>query len=226
MTTKNKIIVSMSLVVSYVSSHTIDLKKHEQWWQQKCVEVEKHNTFNGWVGSQDADTRFYIRENIIRNGYQSVLDIPCGLCVDYPLLKKACPKINYLGIDITPLFVQENTAKGNPCRWGRIQEIPCEDSSFDVVYSRHILEHLDSYEVAIKELVRVAKKEVMIVFFIAPHEGTPDLEIIADVDGYPIYHNRYNKSKIDTYLRTLPKIKYYFWQNVGRAGECVLHIFV
>lgn len=220
------IILSVCVMNNLCGYSTGDLKQHEQWWQKKCTEVEKHNTFNGWVGGPNADTRVYVRESIIRNRYQSVLDIPCGMCIDYPLLKKECPTITYLGMDITPLFIQENLEKGNPCKWGRIQEIPCEDSSFDVVYCRHILEHLESYESALKELVRVAKKEVMVVFFIIPHEGTPDLEVITDMDGYPVYHNRYNKSKIDTFLKTLPKIKYYYWQNVGRANECVLHIFV
>lgn len=113
-----------------------------------------------------------------------------------------------------------------PVVLGRIQNIPANDSSFDVTYSRHILEHLDSCEQALTELVRVAKKEVIIVFFINPIEGESDEIVTGWADGYPIYHNRYSKTKIEKFLNLLPKVKKIFWEDVPGTNESLLHITV
>jgi ubiquinone/menaquinone biosynthesis C-methylase UbiE len=47
--------------------------------------------------------------------------------------------------------------KERPIIQGNAENLPFEDGSFDVVYSSHVLEHVDSEEIALKEMKRVLK---------------------------------------------------------------------
>jgi ubiquinone/menaquinone biosynthesis C-methylase UbiE len=47
-------------------------------------------------------------------------------------------------------------------RYADIQDLPFTDQTFDVVIAHHVIEHLDNPVKAIKEMLRVAKKRVVI----------------------------------------------------------------
>lgn len=212
---------------STILNGDIELKEHEKWWEVKCKEKDKFDQFAGWIGGEDEFSRMLVRKHMSAKKYQSVLDIPCGLCIDYLPLKKINPALIYVGIDITESFVSRAKGINIPALHGRIQNIPCSDSSFDIAYSRHILEHLDSYEQAIKELVRVAKKEVLIVFFRKPQDKDTDVIMTGDyVDGFPIYHNLYSKTKFECFLNSITKIKNFIFEDVPGTDECILHIML
>lgn len=214
------------LFAAQILNASIILKEHEQWWEAKCNEKEKFELFAGWIGGEDELSRIAMRTHVQKKNYQSLLDIPCGLCVDYAPLKRNNDKMSYAGVDITPLFVERGQKLQIPVIQGKIQNIPFKDSSFEVAYSRHILEHLDTYTEAIKELVRVASKEVIIIFFIIPSNNDSDLIVTGPVDGYPIYHNRYSRFKIESFLNGIEKVKGYSWEHVPHTTECILHIIL
>lgn len=221
------VIISFLLNSAHIVSDTIaPLKKHEEWWEIKCREKKHFDDFMLWQGTENAISRIFVRLHILNKGYKSILDIPCGMCVDYDALKRACPDLNYLGIDIANTFITKVSQQGITAKIGRIQEIPCTDSSYEVAYARYILEHLMSYKEAIEELVRVASKEVIIVFFSKPHDDVQDKITIVDVNGYPVYHNRYSKSKMETFITSLPKVKSFSWQEIKNKDESILHIMV
>ncbi len=221
-----KQILFISFMTVFSLHAIIDLKEHEQWWEAKCKEKEKFELFAGWIGGEDELSRIAMRAHIQKKNYQLLLDIPCGLCVDYAPLKQNNHQMKYHGVDITPTFVERAQALQIPVTHGKIQNIPFPDSSFEVAYSRHILEHLDTYIEAIKELVRVASKEVIVIFFIIPTNKDNDLIVTGPVDGYPIYHNRYSRIKIESFLNTLEKVKEYSWEYVPNTTECILHILL
>jgi ubiquinone/menaquinone biosynthesis C-methylase UbiE len=204
---------------------SFELKEHEKWWQSQCCRQDKFKQFCDGVGDEKAPSRIYVRNHILEKKYKSVLDIPCGLCVDFVNLKQSNPEITYLGIDITQLFVDRAINCSVPATLGKIQEIPVPDSSFDVTYSRNILEHLNTYQSAIQELVRVAKQEVIIVFFIKPTMVEHDAIIVCLVDGYPLFYNQYSKSKLEAFLKTLPKVKTFSWSDINEM-ESALHIIL
>lgn len=213
------------LITGYICAD-MNLKKHEQWWEVKCKEGDRFNQFAEWIGGPQELSRIAIRKHIHNQNYHSILDIPCGLCIDYMPLTEEIENLSYIGIDITQSFVSRAQSLGISVINGRIQEIPFPDSSFEVTYSRHILEHLDSYETALRELIRVAQKEVLVVFFIIPIENDEDIIITGPVDGYPIYHNRYSRKKIEYFLSSISKVKSFSWQSVANTSETILHIFV
>ena len=106
--------------------------------------------------------------HIRQKGYTSVLDLGCGLCIDYMGYVKNGVAIKYQGLEVSQLLVDRAQGMGFPVKQGSIENIPFADSTFDVCYARHILEHLEHYKLAISEMVRVARREVLIVFFIRP----------------------------------------------------------
>lgn len=222
---KKYFLMCLLLAVSFVETGcaSIELHDYEKWWEYNCGRQDKFNLFAGWIGDETEPSRVLVRQYILNKGYKKILDVPCGLCVDFKGFNAA--GLDYLGVDITPLFVKRATDLGISVLLGRIQDIPCAESSVDVTVSRHILEHLPSYEDAITQLIRVAKNEVVIIFFRKPSTIETDSKIIVDyVDGFPIYHNIYSKSKLEKFLTSNQKVKNFNWKDVNGTAECVLSI--
>ncbi len=127
-------------------------------------------------------------------------------------------------MDITPKLVDSAQAQGINVQCGSIEQIPMYDASVDVCYARHILEHLDYYHNALPELVRVAKKEVVIVFFIKPG-NKPDTIDCSDCNGFLLYHNYYNQEKLENYITSLNSVDTIQWEDV-LLDETILHIYL
>jgi ubiquinone/menaquinone biosynthesis C-methylase UbiE len=199
-------------------------KEHEQWWTRN---EDKFDVFNGWLGTGDAASRVVSREHIKTLGYTKVLDVPCGTCTEYFAYKANHIAIEYTGLDITRYLVARAQAMGINAVEGSIENIPFNDSSFELVYARHILEHLDYYHLALNECIRVAEKEVLVVFFIPPGEGEGDKISYANVDGAGLYHNRYNKEALVNFVNQNLKVDHLEWENIGELGtEVILHIYL
>ena len=129
-----------------------------------------------------------------------VLDAACGTAVNYEVLAANNIPVQYTGMDRTIKFI--NYAKelyGDNITMveGYVQEMPFQDNEFDVVILRHILEHLEDYELAVREAIRVAKKEVIIVFFLDPSNDLQDqIEVRkTEYEGYTYWWNTYSWPK-------------------------------
>lgn len=210
------------LCIQCLIASDLVLQEHEQWWG-KNVE-EKINTFHNWLGSEDASSRVKVRQHVKEKGYESILDIPCGLCDEFFGYKKDAIDIKYYGVDITSVLVERAKKMGLDVILGSIENIPYSDSSIDMCYARHILEHLSYYEKAISELIRVAKKEVVIIFFKKPHFANDFIKIV-QVNSYPIYHNIYDKKKLSDFVLSNKKVKSIFWEDLNQL-ESILYVDV
>ena len=203
----------------------IELKPHEEWWEYNC---ETHgDCFRQWVGDKNAPSRVAIRTHVRAQKYESIIDVACGLCIDYDGFQADHMVIAYQGLDITPKLIKAALDRGVPARQGSIENIPLADCSFDIAYARHILEHLMYYENAVKELIRVAAKEVLIVFFIKPSAAPDFIDGQANeiTQGYLLYHNVYNKEKLENYIKNFHKVSGFEWQEIG-TQEIILHIYL
>lgn len=205
-----------------LASNPVQQKPHESWWE-KNLNFKMHD-FEIWLGNDQSLSRKVARDYVLKSGYQSILDIPCGLGTDYIGYQKAGASLNYLGIDITKKLVDRAQSLGIPVLQGSIEAIPLSDNSVDVCYARHILEHLDYYEKAIDELIRVAKKEALIIFFMKPI-NEPDKLDLALVDGQPLYHNYYNRQKIENHINKNTKVDHFLWEAISEDEE-ILHILL
>ncbi len=179
------------------------------WWQEKVGVTTSYEALASWHGDINARERIALREEIVQQGYTSILDAGCGLCVDYEGIRSSGITICYQGLDITPKFVDHATKRGIPVVLGSIESIPFEGNSFDIAYARHVLEHLEYYEAGLTELIRVAKKEVFVNFFSIP-DVSERTELMM-CEGIPLYHNYYNKMKMEQFLLKNPKVKSFRW---------------
>lgn len=185
----------------------------KNWWDRHVGEDTSIETFKGWVSDHTAASKVYARRLVQAMEHKSFLDCGAGLCSEYDGYREDGYDIDYRALDQTVQFVKMARDRCIPVTEGSIENIPHEDGEFDVVYTRHVLEHLPYYEKAIAEMVRVASKEAIIVWFIPPHEGDePDEIRVMDGD---LYHNSYNRAKLEEFIRGLPGVAMFDWTPIG-----------
>jgi Methylase involved in ubiquinone/menaquinone biosynthesis len=214
------------LVVSFfVSTHLFALKECEEWWENCLGSFVSLSNFQEQLGSVHAPSRVAVRSHVKSMNYHSILDAACGLALDYWGFKKERTPILYQGIDITEKLVLLAKEQGVPVTRASIENLPFTDNQFDVCYARAILERLEHYPLALRELVRVASKEVVVVFAIKPEMTSQDALRSSYVNGYLLYSNHYSRPKLEQFLTSLPKVFHFQWEEVDDR-ENILHIYL
>ncbi len=165
-------------------------------------------------------SQLYAINKYVESG-MSFLDYGCGSATTYEAMLKAgfinlgdpTSGVDYLGLDIIPKNVdwcKETFPNGKFFVNMGIHKIDQPDKSSDVVYSRHVVDHMESFEKAMDEHCRVAKKLVIVTLWvpfsngdehniqnIVDHRGTPD-EIL-----YPNeYTNSYSRKKVMEWINS------------------------
>jgi len=166
---------------------------YEKWWDKNVV-TEKYSTKEKFKEVLDRNKSRYEYLKIIEEiNPKSVLDVGCGMGLDYEMYKSNNSAIEYHGIDACEGFIEDNK-KNHPeadFRVARAQELPFEDNSFDLVTCRGVLEHLDEPETAISEIARVSKQHVVLIWFLIPSKKE---KITLHEQGY--YRNIYSEDRI------------------------------
>jgi ubiquinone/menaquinone biosynthesis C-methylase UbiE len=112
-----------------------------------------------------------------------LLDAPCGNGRLYRGLEQAglLERIHYTGVDITPGLVEASRQlmPTVTIAQGSVEALPFADGAFDVIVSQHVIRHLESYESAIQEFLRVSRDLVVIAEKGAAEPGAPDI-----IDAY------------------------------------------
>lgn len=102
---------------------------------------------------------------------KSILEVGCG---EGTKLYKLFSKKNYrIGIDISKIAIKR-AKKNYPKIWFKVadaEKLPFKSKEFDLVFSAFLLEHLQNPEKALLEIIRVAKKYLILV---APNFGAPN----------------------------------------------------
>jgi ubiquinone/menaquinone biosynthesis C-methylase UbiE len=165
---------------------------------------------------------------VIEKGYQSVLDVGCGTGVSHEGYYKDGYTGEYTGVDNCKEMVDIGKSQGINCVLADGDKLPFPDKSIDFVYCRHVLEHQDEgYEAILKEMLRVASKEVVAVFFMVPKD------IEEDQFGYDANLNNevplnvYSMKKLKRFVscRRLKSEWEYLGGPAGRYSEAILHIY-
>lgn len=214
-----KLILAAFAAISF--SHANE--SHTIWWEECLGKDVPFSTFEGWLGDMDATTRVAFRKEVHEKGFKAILDVPGGLAIDYYGLKKDNIDAAYTGVDITPSLVKLAKDQGIDFVEGDIENLPFHDNKFEISHARHILEHLDAYEKAISELIRVSSKEVFITFFIKPQKAT--IINLNRCNEYLLYHNTYSKNEIETFVKNNPKVSDVEWVDMPN-GEIILKVFL
>lgn len=190
----------------------------QTWWDDNLVNEQKFNEYLGWLGDRQADSRVFILDNIKELGIKSLADFGCGPCVDYFSLKEDGYEFDYLGIDSCSYLKEYNESRGIPFLNSSVEKTNIEDNSYELSYSRHVLEHLPTYKDALKEMIRVASKYVVHIFFIKPDNE----EKINYWEEENLYHNHYSKSSIETYLKRNKKVSSFDWLEINEKENALI----
>jgi len=90
-----------------------------------------------------------------------ILDIGCGTGISLALTKVFKPLSTTIGFEGNYVAKPMWDARNLKVYTGDIYQLPFENSSFDTVYSSHVLEHCKEPSLVIKETVRVASKRII-----------------------------------------------------------------
>ena len=188
----------------------------------------------GGSNGPDHPSQLYAIKKYVNNT-DTFLDYGCGSGTTLEALEKAgLIRIaeNYLGLDIIPKNI--DWCKG---QWplhnflvnSSIHKLDPPDKSFDVVYSRHVVDHMESFEGAMDEHKRVAKKLVIVILWVGL--SNQDEHQIKNIDYRPSggqlypneYTNIYSKKKVKEYLEGDPEWELLeFNEDVGGNQVIVL----
>lgn len=105
-----------------------------------------------------------------------------------PILQKHS-QVVYRGTDWTPKFLENARAKFPGYQFSKLDITQCgcpPELESDLVYSQHVLEHCPGLNPPLSNMLQLARKVLVNIFFIPPAE-----QEYIDFHHYPLYHNRY-----------------------------------
>jgi ubiquinone/menaquinone biosynthesis C-methylase UbiE len=190
----------------------------QTWWDNNLSNSQKFGEYLGWLGNESADSRIFIRENIKDLGIKSLADFGCGPCVEYTALTSEGYDFEYLGIDSCVHLKEINESKGIPFLNAPVENTGLDDNSYELSYSRHVLEHLPTFKDALTEMIRVASKYVVHIFFMKP--GDEDKENYWEAEN--LYHNNYSISSIESFLNENEKVKSFEWIDINKDENALI----
>jgi len=194
------------------------MKQFKQtWWDENLG--NKFNEFESWIGPSTEASKVYFRQYIKDKGYKTLIDLGCGTATEYFAYSAEYPELSYLGIDSSTILYNRNTELGVPMLLVGSYPTPLVDNHSDVVFSRHVLEHQPSFELLLSEMIRLASKEAIHVFFIAPK----DREVIYYNPEENLYHNTFNKGEIESFLIENKDVESFSWIPIN-TGEIALSV--
>lgn len=174
----------------------------KDWWD--VAASEKVEKVAAALSDPNDEERKEIKRILSELEVESVLDAGCGTCTEYLSYKNNGPlkDIRYVGLDRSRrmLGIARNRFPDVNLVRGDVEDSPFADSSFDAVVIRHVLEHQPyGYEATVLEALRVARKCVIVDFFLPPL-GFINFDIkLNDKDG--VSYNWYSRKKFEKFLR-------------------------
>ena len=193
----------------------------QTWWDANLT--NHFDTFKGWIGDFNAQSKVFVRGYVKSKGYTSIVDCGCGPATEYFGYKNDKYDIDYMGVDSSEFLFNHVKNLGVPAILSPIENISAiADSSYDVAFSRHVLEHLPTYKKGLAEFIRIGRKEVINVFFKKPVDGADIIDFNPELN---LYHNSYGKAGIEDFLKSSPKVASWSWHEINEQ-ECALIIIM
>ena len=144
--------------------------KDNIWKNAYSVDEEKFEHFKKQLQRVNESRLWILGKLRELKKVKSVLEIACGPGIDLDFLEKEYGEkfpFSYTGLDYTPKFIESLKEKYPQHNFveADAMDIPFEDGTFDVVYTRHSLEHVSSPHTELDEMFRLAKKYIIIGWF-------------------------------------------------------------
>lgn len=127
---------------------------------------ETSETYKHLLDAHDENYLHHYVELVIRYSppNSKLLELGCGNGIASRLINQA--GFDIVGTDISHLFLEEaRNWENSKLRYQvcDVLELPYEDDSFDVICSNELIEHLPDAETALKEMIRVVRKDGKVV---------------------------------------------------------------
>jgi ubiquinone/menaquinone biosynthesis C-methylase UbiE len=151
-------------------------------------------------------------------GYQCIIDAPSGSAVNFEVFKNmGVPIKEYVAFDLTTKLLEEAKRRYGKsiftCQ-GYVQEIDkyFAADAMDVAICRHVFEHLPpgDMEVVIEKMLRIVKKEVILVFFNDFNMGPDHIfeERSSNIEGHPEVTHYWNTFSLPKFLKFITSFGY------------------
>jgi ubiquinone/menaquinone biosynthesis C-methylase UbiE len=189
-----------------------DLRRLDfQYWQMYKGHEELHSTL-----VREIADRAGVAGNVL-----NVLEVACG--TGWNITNFLVAGFNYYGLDISETAISLALRRQSECRFlnfGILDANILRDSSFDIVYSSSMLEHVGFIEDALGEMIRLTKHHLFVIFF----EGlSTDKE--NTIRFFPYSDNQISGQAKDIFGRkvvlqdhVVTKQKGYYWNRYSRAS--------
>lgn len=191
------------------------------WWNKNAE--TRIDDLKSWIGDFNKPDKIYCRTYVAGKGYKTIIDCGCAISTESAGYKHDNYEIDYTGLDSCKYLVELNRANGIKMIEAELEaKLPIKDNAFEVVYCREVMEHLSYYETTINEFIRIGQKEIIISWFMKPHETGDEIHYW---DGEDLYHNVYNREKLEHYIKLNSKVDKLFWHTISDK-ENILHILL
>lgn len=107
----------------------------------------------------EASIKFLIK-SILANDYQSLLDVGSGNGYLLERLAQTREWVRVAGVDVVSSIKLKSSFESHS---GALPKLPFKNKEFDVVACTHVLEHVIDVAASVQELIRIAKKKIMVV---------------------------------------------------------------
>lgn len=190
-----------------------------KWWDERLKDPKTFEFFVENLGNVNMPSRVAARDIAMKAGMNSVLDVGCGPAID----RWMDTGIAWHGVDGSYVLSDHNFDRGITIDQAPAHCLPYGPKTYDLVYSRHVWEHLPHYLPALQEACRVARRGVLVTFFRPP--GSVNRQNITD----GAYYNDYALGPmIAAFHRTWPGCKvserYFPPQKFLPSGESILFV--
>lgn len=193
----------------------------QTWWDSNLN--NRMDEFLNWIGNSSAESKVYFRK-LIREHFsncKSMLDVGCGPATEFFAFKSDSIDIEYTGVDSSSILFEKNKSLGVPMIFAESHKIPVSNRQFDIVFSRHVLEHQPDFKPQLEEMIRCARKVVFHIFFIKPGS----FQKISFDEKSNLYHNQFSQIEIENFLNTHENIDRFEWEDIN-SNENILKIYL
>ncbi len=172
------------------------------WWDRH-IDDDNELTLMKQTGWENDPQRRVFRQFLKSRKIRSMLDCGAGPGVEFLGIRAAGIDLEYIGLEVTQRFVARLASMGITVHHAGIEKIPLERGSVEVVYARHVLEHVASLEQALKQMVRVASRFV----YIAANKRWTGKTIRMRSDQSGLWQNRYALKDVVRILNRHPRVE-------------------
>jgi len=162
--------------------------------------------------------------DFLKDNAESVMEFSSGSGYLIKMLRDKGWKGFYIGSDYNDNFIkasQENNPNEFFCKIDLSQPIDRPSQSSDICVIRHGLEYVYPYRLALSEMKRIAKKFIVLDFWV---NFTEENRIVFNEEG-KWNVNYYSKKEFDETLKEL-NLDVFLFQNVRNSNSKVNYIYI